>query len=737
MKSGWTEEVERFVARATRGLAPDAELRMEVSHELRTHLEETALYARATGATAEEAEAHALKAFGDPDEVSAELRAANFRRMRARSALKWAARLTLVPAAAAVMIALLLQSGESVSGLGSLEHASAVERWLAGRAERHSLRANMTEEERFFLRAGPEQIAARYPNNPVYHAACVMRRLGASGQWPIGEQLSLLERGEKLEPENAFYNYMAAATLLEAGGEITEDTTRIYTVVTRGKNLKRHAHSLRVRDRDLVERGLRELRKGNAKPRYNSHAMDCVLARWKLLREPLTLREAVTSMSRLAQTPLSDVPYMGRLVRGATAYAGVLAEEGRFDAAREVLNEARMAPLKVGASSSLPVELSAARKVRAEFLSEAAFIHEALGDAEAARACRAEAGEAQTHFVNWPRYGPSDFSQRERERTEALFFNMTSIPQVRGNWEVSDAWLLSERIVLERVALAVILLIGFAGLGYLGLRISPALAVRGAYADGARLLFIGWRPLAWMLGWSVCAPLAAYYVWTRLMPFGCAQFGTRYCLDRFALEITLFGIALLGVPLVMGYRAVRKRCAAAGMRIPPPGMFRAGPAWRIAAGAAGLAVLVYAFIWELPGCRGRAGYFVAAVSASMAVLWLMAACRRFALLPRAQMGFRLTFARSFAPLLATAIVLAGVIGQVYLYSAERHYVSAIQGPSWWLFADEVEMAGYREARERFIEWHGARMAEREEGESGKAPRDLTCGAAELRSDAVN
>ena len=82
MKSRWKEEVEGYLGRATRGLVPDPELRMKVSHELRTRLEETVLYARATGATAEEAEAHALNAFGAPDELSDELRAGNLRRMR-------------------------------------------------------------------------------------------------------------------------------------------------------------------------------------------------------------------------------------------------------------------------------------------------------------------------------------------------------------------------------------------------------------------------------------------------------------------------------------------------------------------------------------------------------------------------------------------------------------------------------------------------------------------------------
>lgn len=731
MPTLWEDELAEFVARATRGLTSDPELRMDAARELRSHLEDTVAQRHATGASADEAQTHALKAFGDPDEVSQALRAANLRRMRMRSVLKWAARLTLGPAAAVVMLALLLYAGESVTGMGYSEHASTLQQWLAKRAEKRSMRTDLSAEERYLLCAQPKEMAAKYPGHPVYCAAYARQCLNEKQQKSAAKLMGLLDRGEKLEPENAFYNYMKAAILLEAGAQFGEDVTRVYTMTQRGKILKKQAQTLAVRDRELIARAMRELRTGNAKPGYNSHTLDSFMAQQRLWRKPETLREEVARVLRMAETPVPDLPRLLRLVRGIVAYAALLAGEGKSEAARDALQAAHMATLKLGASAVTLIELLVAERAYLHSLHEAAFVHDTLEDSEAAQRCRADAESAQAHFAAAAHGGPLQFSPEELKKEGAFFFNWAIPVPVNRNRELLRAWRMSERVVFERAALTGMLLFAFAGLVCLAVRLCWSLVAHGGREDRPKLLFIGWRRLLLLLAWSVIIPLGGYYVWTRLMPFGGTRFGTRYCADRLVLEMVIFGMALPAISLVTGFHAIRARCAAAGIAVPGSDAFRPGTAWRVAGVLAGAAVLGYAMAWERPGCRGRAGYGLAALLVGMGVVWLVLSSRKLARTPRELDVFRKTFARSFAPILAAVIVLAGATGHIALKVAERQYIAVTQSPGWRLSSDEIEMTGYDKLQQAFVEQHRAAMAQPREGRCGKALR------APQRSMAMN
>ena len=93
-----------LIEQATARLSADPELQLEVAHELRTHLEDSAAEFRAAGLGEEESVARAAEAFGNPGEVAEKLLAANRKRMRVRRITRVAAGLTLGPVAAALAI---------------------------------------------------------------------------------------------------------------------------------------------------------------------------------------------------------------------------------------------------------------------------------------------------------------------------------------------------------------------------------------------------------------------------------------------------------------------------------------------------------------------------------------------------------------------------------------------------------------------------------------------------------
>jgi hypothetical protein len=90
--------------RVTQRLVVDRELRLEVAHELRTHLEESAHEFRSAGRSEDDAIAEASRALGSEDELSQQLWQANRPRIRMRKVARWAIGGTLIPAASVIAI---------------------------------------------------------------------------------------------------------------------------------------------------------------------------------------------------------------------------------------------------------------------------------------------------------------------------------------------------------------------------------------------------------------------------------------------------------------------------------------------------------------------------------------------------------------------------------------------------------------------------------------------------------
>ncbi len=112
-----------YVERATERLRSDPFVHRDVRRELEAHLEDAAEEARAGGAAEDEAQEHALRAFGDADALAEQLYEANRKRMRLRWWGKWATRLVLVPATLALAVVV------GAYGLGIARRAVDVARY--------------------------------------------------------------------------------------------------------------------------------------------------------------------------------------------------------------------------------------------------------------------------------------------------------------------------------------------------------------------------------------------------------------------------------------------------------------------------------------------------------------------------------------------------------------------------------------------------------------------------------
>jgi len=702
------------VEAATRGLAPDPELRIEVARELRTHIEDAIRAAVVAGATEREAADRALGAFGNPEEVGREIRDANLRRMRTRSVLKWTARVTLLPAAAILLLVILLEAARSgslfvsraalVGGLRkNAVEAEAAWRWFSvieNSRTRH-IRADLTEEERFALTSDTESLAARYPDNPLFHAAYVSDALSKSENYPLEKLLEVLRRGEEMEPDNAFYNYMAASVLFERGSEAVPDVGRTYEIESGGKVHVLKAHKLVVRDRTLVERAIEEMERGNAKRFYNSHAIDYAMFKTNLYRQPRTFVEELQRIAIHAGVRLPDLANLRLLTRSAVAYARLLAEEGRKEDAVRILKDITRPGLLVGSSSPTLIHLLVAREILVTPLREAALVYEDLGLSEEAAAARAEAESENAIFARLTS-ARSDQSDVVKFTREAGIIAGLIVPTGDLTERLDlRSWRLLERTLFERTALSAALALGFLALVYLGLRVSAALVMGHMRRDPPLILFPGWRRFFMVVAKSAVVPLVIYIAYSRLLPFGGARYGVNSQPWRIVLELALLGMAVFGVALVSSYHAIYARCRELGMEVPAKGMFRPGKAWWVIWGLAGAALIYYAYRWGTG--TDAIGAVVTAIVVLTATGWLLATGWKMFHLRGSLGRFRATFLRSLLPLMGAVVIAFGLVAHTSLILLEHHYTRLLQRPGTRLGTDEIEFSVYREYREHLAE----------------------------------
>ena len=333
------QTIEQVVAAATAGLRPDPELRLDVAQELRTHLEDCAEAYRGQGASASDAEAMAVRQFGEPHEVGRRVRNANFRRMRLRAVTKWAVRITLVPAAVALTLLFLLHAVDVVGGFVSVGLASGFFaktpdglRWTdqtLARAQARTLRKDLTPRQQAILLEGRRgasltaqgacRLTRRFPDDPVLCACAALAVLGMrAGAWRRTERaVRVAGAREMMEPQNGFYNVMRAALLLDR-------SVSLYR-----RPASPHEWRLTVRDVEGLQAALGELRMAAAKGRYEAHALDFVERVDALHRHPEAYAEAACRMLRLGQARRPDLPRLRRCLRGALVYARELAASDR------------------------------------------------------------------------------------------------------------------------------------------------------------------------------------------------------------------------------------------------------------------------------------------------------------------------------------------------------------------------------------------------------------------------
>ncbi|KPK64958.1 MAG: hypothetical protein AMK73_04390 [Planctomycetes bacterium SM23_32] len=564
--------IEDYVEAATRRLRCDPELCWDVARELRAHLEDAAEEARAGGAGEAESIEAALEAFGGRDELAEQLYRANRGRMRLRAAARWANRLVLVPLAVAAAVLLASFTAGAAGRLLEPDHRDVLMAF-AGREPRVEPRSGLSEEERFLFGhvtddelEDAEKLVARWPDDPVLYAHYVRllsehfdrAELPQQGEGPQGGPfrrrrepasdqelagwLAALDRGEQVEPDNAFYDYLKAALLVARSSREGEDDDLCFEYEgLDGPDDVQEAcvHRLAILDRAMFEQSVGEVLEGVEKPFCTSHVAEIGALREQVWEPARTLEQWAAKIAYHAAIRMPHVSLIRQMNRRLPAYAVVLMKEGRTQEAARLASIMHRPSVQIGAGADMILELLVAMAGFTDTAGAAPEIFRRLGMPE-------EAAEARRRFQEtigvpnavWRKSRAYGREVKRRVKEEGSVIAASLMPAAVGPeiWEWNAALRKAEHAYFERMALGLTT-------GVLA-AVTVVLAAAGAWgawrhgslAERPKLLFVGWRRVAG----AVLVGVALY-----------------------ALTVLVTGAA--------AYAAVRRRCREAGMEVGPAG----------------------------------------------------------------------------------------------------------------------------------------------------------------------
>lgn len=682
---------------ATAGLHDDPELRLDVRAEFLAHLHEREDAYLAGGYNEEDSAELAAKSFGSPLDIAGELLEANKRRMKLRALARLCVRALLVPAA--VIIALIVGLDMMASALYIRWETVSVSRpspnsthfppslelrkidlpyptIFTSAKDRQAL-AELRflvqgDTRRWALAQQQRAIWEAHPENKAYFA----NYAGYLCEETIttAQQLNTFERemrlGERIDPQNALYNYLIARGRLSLS--LGERTTHYRDAVT-GKK-RSHTEKI-VLDRHLLEQAMRELRIGMAKPQYHTYRRDLV-THWGSLLPPAhrflnTFQRNSTNMWGNYHLD-NDV----RAVNEATPiYARILADEGKSQEAIFYLNAWEHLGKQVLADATEMLDVLYATAIFKSGRNASTQVYDAMGRHDFA---------IQTRQYTSRLLAPYDYLKLEKQkfhsRFDAGFLTSITLPMYGNHYfskselapELNLYEVLEEETIVAGVVIILLLLIPYVFM----LELRWHLKLRTANA-AAMLLLPSWHTVMRIVGISAIMAVAGYFLLSGLLALiGWDRIIYVKIISGFLLILLVCYLAVLR-PIKQILKNLQRRCATLGIQTPDKQQRR----WQLFLPCIGVDLWVLASwgalqsIWAHPDNVLQNRQLIIPVVV-MVVAGLLAVLP--GLLDKRAEPFALyfgTIARSLIPLLASAIIITGGLIYPLLVVKERMWLN--------------------------------------------------------------
>ncbi|MHB9057140.1 MAG: hypothetical protein ACYC2P_13500 [Paludibacteraceae bacterium] len=317
----------------TAGLRSDPEVQLDVRQQMKSIFEEKIAEETAKGHSREECIDLAINAIGPTDEVANFLVSANLKRMKSRLRMRFVIRLLLIPAVVICAVLTLYWSSD-IMVTKSFFNSIDADFEFSIRLSQYLIFDRWTPEQELILLGcqAEDEYSARqkgiwkeYPDNKIYAANYILSLLRDDEDSTF--VLAEIEKAKTIDPDNAFYNYIAAGIMLNDACDEKE-------ISAGGKN---HVYRFEVKDRTLLEKAVREYLGGTKKKCCYSYNGDVLKIRRKYFGEFHSLAEQFEWLSLSSKTLTPKFNYKS-IAKFLPEYANILIDEGKKDEALRCLN---------------------------------------------------------------------------------------------------------------------------------------------------------------------------------------------------------------------------------------------------------------------------------------------------------------------------------------------------------------------------------------------------------------
>ena len=399
------------------------------------------------------------------------------------------------------------------------------------------------------------------PENKTYYANYLRILVGDYQKEDSGISFDYLEkevrRGEELDPDNAFYNYILAAVLFKRGAEWESKLNKDEEWI--------------IKDKILIDSAIIELNKAANKPFYRRYLSEFLKSRLALFPETRRLEDRISKVVYLASIPLGDLGLIRDLFKAIPFYV----ESNELPEADVIqLLDAWHGFLKKAvpdAWSLIDVLVLNAIATMAE--KKVADVYEAMDKPAAAKGTRRLAKQLSKPMESWKAAKKSKKSNDKENhllRWKGSILAKMMLPAL--NEPITEEMLRpgrqTDRIVFEQFNLSYILC--FLSGSMIGAWILCMVCQKASDGGSVPLLLLPpWRVALGILGFGIILPVTLYFAYTRWS--GLSSYENSIEDFRFLfLEVNLLNMSILAALTLLSTAYFRKRCQALDITVPKP-----------------------------------------------------------------------------------------------------------------------------------------------------------------------
>ncbi|MBO66588.1 MAG: hypothetical protein CL509_10010 [Actinobacteria bacterium] len=549
--------------------------------------------------------------------------------------------------------------------------------------------AHLSDEKQFQLfgdltrktRSAQERaLWEKNPESKVYYANYVRVLLEDYKEKDLGISFDYLKkeirRGEELDPDNAFYNYMLAAVLFKRGAEWKS---------IKGKKAKEWT----IKDKALLDLAIVELNMAAKKPYYRRYLSDFLKERLALFPETKRLEDRVFKMTYFASIPLADLGLIRDLFKMLPFYVerNELPEDDAtelLDAWQEFLEKAIpdawclidvlvFSAIANMAGGEVDDSMAEGKRDESVAFGKVADVYEAMGKPEDANSTRLLAKKIGEPKKNWDAVRESK-KVEEMER-DLIFWKGSILARmllpVLGE-PVTEEMLRpgrqADRSVIEQFYLSYILCIFVVAI--IGTLILFKVCLSASKGRTPSLFLLPpWRVVLKNLGLAILLPMFLYFAFTRWSGISSFENGIEDWRLLF-LELGLLGVSFLAASTLLSASYIRKRCQVLDVPTPKPANSHL---IKLCWGGMGILCLCCAASKQIFGHQGafETGLYLFGTGMGLIICGVGIVVFIKGCMSRNTYGLYYgTLARSLMPVYACAIILIAVIGLPWLQKEE-------------------------------------------------------------------